>query len=163
MSYSQIFRRIRRMMEAGAKDALNHLSKEQRDLFDFDELLKKRAPQGPGPSERAKEQSGQRTSQQRAEDARRSTSQQAAGGSQSSRPQGKRKPGERDDGYYLQKLGLGENATNDEIKKAYRRLLSQYHPDRVATLSIGEQERATEKAKDINEAYQILARRRSIH
>lgn len=48
-------------------------------------------------------------------------------------------------------LGVSENATSDEIKKAYRRLARQYHPD------INKEKGAEEKFKEINAAYEILS------
>ncbi len=162
MSYSQIFRRVRRLLKVSAQGAFDRLTKEEKDLFDFDEELRRHAQQARAQSGRAREQHKQQTSQQRAEETRRSSSRQSDGGAQSAKQPGKRKPGEQDDAFYLQKLGLTAAATNEEIKKTYRRLLSKYHPDRVATLDSAEQKRATEKAMEINEAYQILARRRDI-
>lgn len=47
-------------------------------------------------------------------------------------------------------LGLQENATPKEIKRAYRRLSLQYHPDRNLGYNDGK------KFKEITEAYQIL-------
>lgn len=49
---------------------------------------------------------------------------------------------------YYQILGVSKNASQDEIKKAYRKLAMQYHPDRG-----GDQQ----KFKEINEAYQVLS------
>lgn len=53
-------------------------------------------------------------------------------------------------------LGIGRNASSDEIKQAYRSLVNQYHPDKVVHL--GEEFRvlAEEKFKEIQEAYQEL-------
>jgi DnaJ-class molecular chaperone len=53
---------------------------------------------------------------------------------------------------YYQILGVSRNATNDEIKKAYRKLAMQYHPDR----NPGKEKWANDKFKEINEAYAIL-------
>ena len=53
---------------------------------------------------------------------------------------------------YYQILGVPRNATNDKIKKAYRKLAMQYHPDRNPK----KEEWANEKFKEINEAYTIL-------
>lgn len=53
---------------------------------------------------------------------------------------------------YYQILGIPRESTVDEIKKAYRRLARQYHPD-VNPGNKG----AEEKFKDINEAYDILS------
>ncbi len=53
---------------------------------------------------------------------------------------------------YYELLGLGRDATDADIKKAYRRLAIQYHPDR----NQGSVE-AEEKFKQISEAYQVLS------
>jgi DnaJ-class molecular chaperone len=53
---------------------------------------------------------------------------------------------------YYQVLGLQKNATAEQIKKAYRKLAMQYHPDR----NPGKEEWAHEKFKEINEAYAVL-------
>jgi molecular chaperone DnaJ len=49
-------------------------------------------------------------------------------------------------------LGLGKNATPEEIKKAYRKLAIQYHPDKTGNDPLLEG-----KFKEINEAYEILS------
>jgi len=49
-------------------------------------------------------------------------------------------------------LGLPRNASDVEIKKAYRKLAMQYHPDR----NPGKEKWANEKFKEINEAYGVL-------
>lgn len=49
---------------------------------------------------------------------------------------------------YYEVLGVGKNASADEIKKAFRRLAVQYHPDKDG----GNEE----KFKEINEAYEVL-------
>lgn len=51
---------------------------------------------------------------------------------------------------YYEILGVAENATPDEVTKAYRRLAMKWHPDRYKG------EDATEKMALINEAYQVL-------
>jgi molecular chaperone DnaJ len=56
--------------------------------------------------------------------------------------------GKRD---YYEVLGIQRNATPDEIKKAFRRLARQYHPD------VNKEEGATDKFKEINEAYEVLS------
>lgn len=53
---------------------------------------------------------------------------------------------------YYEILGIGRNASEDEIKKAYRKLALKYHPDR----NQGDKA-AEEKFKVINEAYQVLS------
>ena len=47
-------------------------------------------------------------------------------------------------------LGVSENATSSEIKKAYRQLAKKYHPD------INKTQEAEEKFKEINAAYEVL-------
>ena len=54
-------------------------------------------------------------------------------------------------GDYYQTLGLPPDSTSEEIKKAYRKLAMQYHPDR----NRGNPE-SEERLKEINEAYRIL-------
>ena len=53
---------------------------------------------------------------------------------------------------YYEALGLKKDATEDEIKKAYRKLARKYHPD----LNPGDKS-AEEKFKDISEAYAVLS------
>mgnify|MGYP000017642611 CR=1 FL=1 len=53
---------------------------------------------------------------------------------------------------YYAILGVSREATQEEIKKAYRRLALQYHPDR----NPGDKE-AEERFKEINEAYAVLS------
>jgi curved DNA-binding protein len=49
-------------------------------------------------------------------------------------------------------LGVPQNASDTEIKKAYRKLAMQYHPDR----NPGKEKWSNEKFKEINEAYAVL-------
>ncbi|MFM8301293.1 MAG: DnaJ domain-containing protein, partial [Gemmatimonadota bacterium] len=48
-------------------------------------------------------------------------------------------------------LGVDKTASDDDIKKAYRKLAMQYHPDRN-----GGSKEAEEKFKEITEAYDVL-------
>ena len=53
---------------------------------------------------------------------------------------------------YYKILGVPQTASDDDIKKAYRKLAMQYHPDK----NPGKEKWANEKFKEINEAYGVL-------
>lgn len=55
---------------------------------------------------------------------------------------------------YYEILGLAKNATDDDIKKAYRKMASKYHPDKVQ--GDDEKTKVEEKFKEVNEAYDTL-------
>ena len=59
-------------------------------------------------------------------------------------------------------LGIESSATDDEVKKAYRRMAMKYHPDRVAGMSEELQRNAAEQMKEINEAYEVIKTARGI-
>jgi molecular chaperone DnaJ len=56
---------------------------------------------------------------------------------------------------YYEILGVDRNVSDDDLKKAYRKLARQHHPD----LHVGDQQKksAEEKFKEINEAYETLS------
>lgn len=54
---------------------------------------------------------------------------------------------------YYQILNLSPNASHQQIKSSYKKLVKQYHPD----LYVGDKTFAEQKIKEINEAYDILS------
>lgn len=56
-------------------------------------------------------------------------------------------------------LGVSQNATDEEIKKAYRNLARKYHPDNYQNNPLADL--AEEKMKEINEAYDLITKNRS--
>lgn len=56
-------------------------------------------------------------------------------------------------------LGVSENASDEEIKKAYRKLAKQYHPDNYTDNPL--KDLASEKMKTINEAYDTIQKLRA--
>lgn len=57
-----------------------------------------------------------------------------------------------------QVLGISPNATDDQVKDAYRKLARKYHPDNYVNNPLADL--ATEKMKEINEAYDEIQRQR---
>ncbi len=55
-------------------------------------------------------------------------------------------------------LGIGRDAGDAEIKKAYRRLMNQHHPDKLIAKGLPEEmiKLATEKTREIREAYELI-------
>jgi len=54
---------------------------------------------------------------------------------------------------YYDILGVSKDASNSEIKKAYKKLVKKYHPD----VFQGDKNTADEKIKELNEAYETLS------
>ncbi len=67
-----------------------------------------------------------------------------------------------DDAYKA--LGVTKDSTDQEIKRAYRKLMSQYHPDKLIGQGVPEDmiAMATEQAKEIQLAYDIIKKSRNI-
>lgn len=57
-------------------------------------------------------------------------------------------------------LGTHQNASRDEIRKAYRQRMSEYHPDKVAQLGKELREVAERKSKEINAAYDFIMKQK---
>ena len=58
---------------------------------------------------------------------------------------------------YYDILGVSKDATEDDIKKAYRKLATKWHPDRWVNGTEEEKKTAEEKFKEINEANDVLS------
>ena len=60
-------------------------------------------------------------------------------------------------------LGVKASATDDEIKKAYRRLMSQHHPDKLVAKGLPQEmvKVATEKTQEIHKAYDLIKSNRN--
>jgi len=67
-----------------------------------------------------------------------------------------------DDAYAI--LGVSRDASNDEIKKAYRRLMSQHHPDKLVSKGLPDEmiEVAKAKTQDIGRAYEVIKSARGL-
>lgn len=58
--------------------------------------------------------------------------------------------------YHYSVLGVSSNATDAEIKKAYRDMVRKFHPDMVSTQGENAQRIAERKTQELNEAYQNI-------
>ena len=63
---------------------------------------------------------------------------------------------------YYAVLNLDESATNDEVKKQYRKLANEFHPDKIASKGLPEEfiTFANDKFRDIQEAYNAIRKER---
>ncbi|WP_036381351.1 TerB family tellurite resistance protein [Muricauda sp. MAR_2010_75] len=59
-------------------------------------------------------------------------------------------------------LEIDKNATDEEVKKAYRNMAKKYHPDRVVTKNEAIKKGAEEKFKEVQKAYEIIQKERGI-
>jgi len=59
-------------------------------------------------------------------------------------------------------LEITPEATNEEIKKAYKHMAKKYHPDKVTHLGDDVQNAANEKFKEVNQAYESLKKIRGL-
>ena len=60
-------------------------------------------------------------------------------------------------------LEISPDATDDEVKSAYRRMAMKFHPDKVATLGPDVQKAAEEKFRKIQSAYETIKKQRGIN
>lgn len=67
---------------------------------------------------------------------------------------------ETDSSYKI--LEIAPDVTNEEVKKAYRRMAMKYHPDKVSHLGDDFRKTADEKFKKVNEAYEKIKKDRSM-
>ncbi|QRN85914.1 DnaJ domain-containing protein [Clostridia bacterium] len=63
---------------------------------------------------------------------------------------------------YTDVLGVSENASTQEIKSAYRKIVKEFHPDKVASKGMPKEyvDYATQKVKEANEAYEYLMKQK---
>ncbi len=59
-------------------------------------------------------------------------------------------------------IGTSKDASNEEIKKAYRKMAVKYHPDKVSHLGEDFQNKAKEKFQKVAEAYETIKKERNI-
>ena len=57
-------------------------------------------------------------------------------------------------------LGITEQATDEEVKKAYRKMAISFHPDKVAQMGEEYQKGAKEKFQQIQDAYENIKKKR---
>ena len=63
---------------------------------------------------------------------------------------------------YYEVLGVGRDAESGEIKRAYRRLISQHHPDKLVAKGLPQEmmKMATQKTHEIRQAYEQVKEKR---
>lgn len=60
-------------------------------------------------------------------------------------------------------LEIDKNASNDEVKKAYRKMVKKYHPDKVITENEAIKRGAEEKFKEVQKAYEQIQKERGLN
>jgi len=60
-------------------------------------------------------------------------------------------------------LEIDRSATDDQVKRAYKRLATQHHPDKVASLGVDVQKAAEERFKKISDAYNKIRKERRMN
>ena len=69
---------------------------------------------------------------------------------------------ENDQNWAYKALEIEPNATDEQVKKAYRRMAMKYHPDKVANAGEEIRQQATDKFRGINEAYEYIKKQRGL-
>lgn len=69
---------------------------------------------------------------------------------------------QQDSNWAYTALEIQPSATDEEIKKAYRRMAMKYHPDKVANAGENIRQQATDKFRGINEAYEHIKKQRGL-
>lgn len=69
---------------------------------------------------------------------------------------------DKDPNWAYEALECEPGATNEEVKKAYRRVAMKYHPDKVAGAGEEMKAKATEKFQAIQDAYEYIKKQRNI-
>ena len=64
--------------------------------------------------------------------------------------------------HWSEVLDVARDASVDDIRAAYRRLISQYHPDKVATLGQALRDLAEVKSREITHAYRVAIQERAV-
>jgi DnaJ-domain-containing protein 1 len=59
-------------------------------------------------------------------------------------------------------LGIGSDASDEDLEQAWRRRMSEYHPDRVANAAKEIRDIADQRAREINQAYDQIKRQRGL-
>ena len=59
-------------------------------------------------------------------------------------------------------LEIDRSASDEEVKKAYRRMAMKYHPDKVSHLGEDFQNAAKEKFQKVNQAYENIKKERNV-
>jgi DnaJ like chaperone protein len=62
-------------------------------------------------------------------------------------------------------LNVSPEASDADIKRAYRRLMSQHHPDKLVSKGLPEEmmEIAKQKTQEIRQAYEVIKEKRKLH
>lgn len=66
-------------------------------------------------------------------------------------------------GYAYKILEVDPEASNEEVKKAYRKMANKYHPDKVSHLGEDFQEVANQKFQKVNDAYEKIKKERNMN